>query len=351
VLAIVIRTAGSTYAKPGSLMLIAEHGEYAGLLSGGCLEGDLAEHAQRVRETGLAHIVSYDMRTDDDRLFGLGSGCEGAMEILLVRVGPAEKWQPLDHLLSHFEAGAGTRLAVVTRSTRAGIAAGTSYVDAAAIPADPGFQVLRNAFAAAGDETPPQTLTLRDGSVDCLLVAIPAPTQLLIAGAGPDTRPVAELARFLGWHVTLVDHRPAYADAALFAAGCNVVLARPEALASTLELQRFSAAVVMSHHLDSDLAYLQVLATTDIPYVGLLGPAQRRAKLLADLGTRAKHLESRLRAPIGLDIGGRSPESIALSIVSEIHAVLHGRAGEAFALSAGAALEPAAASRHAQPLP
>src|SRR5262245_63079502 len=98
VLATVIRTGGSTYAKPGAQMLIAADGEYAGLLSGGCLEGDLREHARDVAASGQARIVSYDMRSSTDQLFGLGSGCEGAMDILLTRVGSGEQWQPLEFL-------------------------------------------------------------------------------------------------------------------------------------------------------------------------------------------------------------------------------------------------------------
>ena len=81
----------------------------------------------------------------------------------------------------------------------------------------------------------------------------------------------------------------------------------------------------MSHHLDSDLHYLRALARSPVPYVGLLGPAARREKLLGDLGADAAALRGRLRAPVGLDIGGRTPESIALSIVGEVHAALAGR--------------------------
>jgi xanthine dehydrogenase accessory factor len=86
----------------------------------------------------------------------------------------------------------------------------------------------------------------------------------------------------------------------------------------------------MSHHLPSDLEYLRVLAGSDIPYVGLLGPAIRREKLLGDLGDVAARLRPRLRAPVGLAIGGRAPESIALAIVSEIHAFVHDARGRPF---------------------
>ena len=106
VLATVIRTGGSTYAKPGAQMLIAADGEYAGLLSGGCLEGDLREHSRDVAASGQARIVSYDLRSSTDQLFGLGAGCEGAMDILLSRVSEAEGWQPMPWLVDAFRRAA-----------------------------------------------------------------------------------------------------------------------------------------------------------------------------------------------------------------------------------------------------
>jgi xanthine/CO dehydrogenase XdhC/CoxF family maturation factor len=150
------------------------------------------------------------------------------------------------------------------------------------------------------------------------------PPRLLLLGAGPDATPIVELAARLNWKVTVLDHRPAYADPSHFPAAERVVLARPEALTEAIDLASFAAAVVMSHHLPSDLAYLQVLAASKLAYVGLLGPAPRREKLLADLGERAQALRPRLHAPVGLALGGRSPESIALAIVAEIHAFVHG---------------------------
>jgi xanthine/CO dehydrogenase XdhC/CoxF family maturation factor len=146
----------------------------------------------------------------------------------------------------------------------------------------------------------------------------------LLLGAGPDTAPIVDLAARLNWKVTLADHRPAYADPTHFPSAERVVMTRPDELASAVDLETYSAAVVMSHHLPSDLAYLQVLAESKLPYVGLLGPAPRRDKLLSDLGERAHRLRPRLHAPVGLALGGRTPESIALAIVAEIHAFVHG---------------------------
>jgi xanthine/CO dehydrogenase XdhC/CoxF family maturation factor len=139
-----------------------------------------------------------------------------------------------------------------------------------------------------------------------------------------------DLAARLTWQITVYDHRSAYAQSVRFPRAEQVVLGHPESLAQTLDLGRFDAAVVMSHHLNSDLAYLRALSAAAIPYVGLLGPANRREKLLGNLGADAAGLNGRLRSPIGLNIGGRSPESIALSIVAEIHARLHGAPGGPF---------------------
>src|SRR5579863_5916913 len=97
-LAVLAYTEGSTYRKPGALMLIAANGDYAGLLSGGCLEGDLREHALRVIERVQPHTVQYDLKGPDELLWGLGLGCEGAMRILLLPVGAANDWQPLQCL-------------------------------------------------------------------------------------------------------------------------------------------------------------------------------------------------------------------------------------------------------------
>ncbi len=310
VLATVIRTGGSTYAKPGAQMLIARSGEYAGLLSGGCLEGDLREHARTVLDTGAARIVSYDLRSKDDQVFGLGAGCEGAMDILLTRCVPDE-WQPLARMELAWRTGRECRVAFVTASGDDTIALGSHF--------------------QADDEFPGNALSRVDGQdIEIFVAAVPPPPRLLLLGGGPDARPVARLADFLGWRVVVVDHRPAYLDPAQFPQGTRLVESAAADVAEALRLDDFFAAIVMSHHLDSDLHYLRALASSAVPYVGLLGPAARREKLLADLGDPLPSLRARLRAPVGLDIGGRTPEAIALSIVGEVQAALSGRGGRPF---------------------
>lgn len=302
VLATVFATAGSTYRKAGAHLLISADGSYCGLVSGGCLEGDLALRAERIRSTGAAEIVSYDMRGPDDQLWGLGAGCEGAMQLLLQRVSAAEAWQPLAWIIERWQSGRGGRYGLVIEPGATGLPRGHFLPDAA---------------------TPPV-------GAEVFLGEVPRPRRLLLLGAGPDARPVATLAAFMGWHVTVCDHRAAYAAPQHFSAARALHHQPVDQLGRVLADGPYSAAVVMSHHLDSDRAYLAQLAASDVPYVGLLGPAHRREKLLRDVGSLAGRLQGRLRAPVGLDLGGRAPEAIALAIVAELQAFFEGRPARPF---------------------
>ncbi len=317
-LGLLVETAGSTYRKPGALMLIAANGDSAGLLSGGCLEGDLAEYARAVIETGKSRLVTYDMRGGDDLIWGLGLGCEGAMHILLIRVGPENGWQPLDYLAGHLARYEPAAVGIVVESDRADSPAGSVIIEGSAAGAEMGTVLAESRrtgrpgwFESSGRRWRVFALTLS------------LPPRLLLLGAGPDAAPVVDFAARLSWRVTLVDHRGAYANAAHFPLAERVVLITPEDLLSVVDPSQFSAAVVMSHHLPSDLKYLRALSTTHVPYIGLLGPAVRREKLLTDLEADADKIRKRLHAPVGLPIGGRSPESIALAIIAEIHAFVH----------------------------
>ena len=319
-------------------MLIAANGDSSGLLSGGCLEGDLRHHAHSVIETGEPRIVSYDLFGADDLVWGLGLGCEGAMRILLLRVGPDRDWQPLTHLARSLASRTLTAVGIVLESAWPELPLGTVVLPeegSSTVVLPGGLSAAAHGTLTGAKVQGALKEAVRTGRVGWIegdspawkVFALPLtlPSKLLVLGAGPDAAPIVDFASRVNWKVTVVDHRPAYADPSHFPTAERVVLARPEELAGSVDLTQFSAVVVMSHHLPSDLSYLQVLSGTAIPYVGLLGPAPRREKLLSDLGVeRAQQLRARLHAPVGLALGGRTPESIALSIVAEIHAFLHG---------------------------
>jgi xanthine/CO dehydrogenase XdhC/CoxF family maturation factor len=319
VLATLVSAAGSTYRKPGARMLLLADGNSIGLLSGGCLESDLALHACVVLERGVPGTIEYDMRGPDDLLFGIGAGCEGAMRVLLEPAEPESRaMRALNEAGEQTRAGHAAVLVVVHESNR--LALGTYS------PAD-APQVLANAAAGALAAGCSREIVIDRGEehlrafVDFLA---PAP-HLLICGAGPDALPVYAAARGLGWRVSLIDHRPAFATPDRFP-GAHVLLADPAALHTALDLAQVHAAVVMSHHLPSDVAYLRELAASPAPrYVGLLGPAARRERIDEELGTSKQSLLDRLHSPVGLDLGAQTPEAIALAIVSQIHAWLAAR--------------------------
>lgn len=329
VLATVVDTAGSTYRKSGTRMLIAADGELHGLLSGGCLEHDLVELARSVRDTGEARLVSYDMRGPDDLLFGLGAGCEGAMRILLQRVGPADGWQPLAAIEQAVRSRRVTSIATVFATDGAGPPPGSSFWDGAATGGWPEPPSLAAARAAAARDGSPCLVRSASPALEALVTPVLPPPALLLLGAGPDARPLARLALDIGLDVTVADHRPARADPERFP-GCRVLCADADSIAAALDLGGYDAAVVMSHHLDSDARYLRALAGSGPRYVGLLGPSARRRRLLDELGAAAAGLAGRLRGPVGLDIGARTPEAIAVAIIAEIHAALAGRRGAPF---------------------
>jgi xanthine dehydrogenase accessory factor len=336
VAAFVVATEGSTYRKPGALMLFSAGGTRCGLLSGGCLEADIQEHALRLLTEGArAATRSYDSRGSDDPIWGLGLGCEGLMRILLLRVDASTGYEPLRFLLESAEGRDRGASAIVVSATtkgahfpgafwnwheRRGARAGTP----AAVTAAGRSRATRGGASL-------QRVVLDGQDVELFVTAVERRPALLLCGAGPDAVPVASLASGLGWRVTLVDHRPAYVDPARFAPAQQLFRVDADRLGESIELGAFDAAVVMSHHLVADGHYLAQLADAPIPYVGLLGPAARRERLYAEIGPEAtQKLRPRLRAPVGLDLGGRTPEAIALSIVAEIQAVLNDRRGQPF---------------------
>ena len=323
-LGVLVHTSGSTYQKPGALILIAASGEYAGLISGGCLEGDLSEHARQVMADGQARSVRYDLRGPQELLWGLGLGCEGTMRIVLVRAGPENDWQPLQHLAAAQRAHQPTAVGIVCDSTRSDIPVGTLVLpDRVAAAAPLGSARLRDALARAAADADSLWYASEVRDVQLFVLPLALPPRILLLGAGRDAVPVVDLAVRLNWKVTLVDHRAAYASRTHFPCAEQLLQVHPQELAAALDLGAFEAAVIMSHHLPSDLAYLRCLAPTPIPYVGLLGPPARRDKLLGELGAEGAGLGGRLHAPIGLPLGGRTPEAIALAIVAQLQAFLH----------------------------
>jgi xanthine/CO dehydrogenase XdhC/CoxF family maturation factor len=136
------------------------------------------------------------------------------------------------------------------------------------------------------------------------------PPALLLCGAGPDAIPVVQFGALLGWRVTIFDHRPAYASAANFPKGTTVLCGRPEELSQRLSPSLFDAAVIMSHNLSADSMYLRALSTDGPMYIGLLGPASRRARLLKEAGSMLEAVAGRIRGPVAWTSVRRRPREL-----------------------------------------
>jgi xanthine/CO dehydrogenase XdhC/CoxF family maturation factor len=334
VLASVYETEGSTYSKSGAQMLINSEGDFQGMLSGGCLEGDLAERARAVLDTGTPQAVTYDLSLDAEELWGLGVGCDGLMRIFLQPLTPDRKYEPFATMCKAYEGLTDQVAASVLESDIDELPPGSALVTvdgavsfsdidgkyAQQIEAEAGAVLLGRQSRVAG-------IALNGGEAKVLFSVLRPPPRILVLGAGLDVEPVVRLATELGWRVTVQDHRPAYVESGDFSLAENVHCVPVAETASAINLNEFAAAVVMSHHLASDRQYLKQLAATDIRYIGLLGPRDRRKRLLEELGDLAGRLTPRLHGPAGLDIGGRGPASIALSIVAEMHQQLMQYAG------------------------
>jgi xanthine dehydrogenase accessory factor len=325
VLATVFETQGSTYSKPGSHMLIDGNGVFQGMLSGGCLEGDLAIRAQVVLESGKAQAVTYDLGVDDDEVWGLGVGCDGLMRIFLQPMWSGNDFQPFTEIADVLRGAASCVVATIieSASSRMPVGAGAvvhdNKVQALGLDQEIASEIAPEARMALQDKQS-RSLNIRVGSDDiCVLLGyIETPPRILVLGAGPDAEPVVNFAAEMGWHCTVVDHRQAYVDNGNFAGAVAVLQSPVDQLGEQINLTTFDMALVMSHHLVSDRNYLRQLANTDIAYIGLLGPAGRRDRLLSELGDVADDLNGRLFGPAGLDIGGRGPAPIALSIIAQM---------------------------------
>jgi xanthine/CO dehydrogenase XdhC/CoxF family maturation factor len=264
VLATVMGVDGSTYRGAGARMVVRADGSTVGAVSGGCLEADIVARAAEVLATGRSELAHYDTRESDDGVLGLGMGCQGVIDVQL---------EPLKG------------------------------------------ETLRDAIRQLAD-------VRRQSAI-----------RLLVCGAGTDAIPVVRLAAAVGWLVTVVDHRPSFATAERFPDAERVIRldASPteRALASVLRLEELAAAVVMAHAAAHDRARLhELLGVESLRYLGVLGPRRRTHELLEGSSSAGRpELPPNVYAPVGLDIGAETPEEIALSIVSEIAAVLTGRTG------------------------
>ena len=336
-MATLVRVKGSSYRKPGARMVFGREGARQGLISAGCLETDVLARIESVLAGAMPQLAIYDMGSDLDLVWGTGMGCEGKVEVLLERVTQVQPWMPLClRILEQRQVGV---LATVfdTRG-KTDHAVGDRYVyqegAAGILPTDLALrealqQVARKALERG--TAAPTTLPVRESELDILLEPLLPPFALWIYGAGEHGRPIARLAKALGWFVGIVDHRPALATKERFPEVDRIVVGHPSESLQDLPFDGRSAALVISHVYEKDKEALERLLNAPLAYLGLQGNRKRCARLLNEIAETQGALDgeqrAKLYAPAGLAIGAENPEAIALSMLAEIQAVLTGFPG------------------------
>lgn len=338
VLITVVRVRGSAYRGPGARRLIRRDGSGLGLISGGCLEADLARRAWQLTASGRPALIRYDS-TDPDDAWAFGLGCRGVVDLMVERVeaGRPPGWVAfVRDRLARREPAALARVVAVRDGEVGGPppARVGSFVavdgtgDAVHDLADPGLarRIADRAGAVLDrDDRIDDELTL--GGLTLLVERVEPPPTLIVCGAGPDALPLVRLARELGWSVAVVDGRHRPGTAARFAEADEVFTIADADRLARLAARRRASAVVMTHDVAEDAQFLAALLAGPIGYVGLLGPGHRARRVLDAAGPLDDRARARLRSPVGLDLGGEAPSAVALAIVAEIQAVLANRAG------------------------
>jgi xanthine/CO dehydrogenase XdhC/CoxF family maturation factor len=334
VLGTLVRTSGSTYRRAGARLLVTKGGVPVGLISGGCLEPQIAKTAREVLATGVSRRIRFDMTGEHDGIVGFGLGCRGVLDVLLEKLEPWRLDAGTRRLLCGLNASHAPRAIVVAFDAPPaleGLLGSLLEVEGDSGTRSTAAEALREAARGLADEALAtdrplvQKLRVPEGELECFVDLVPPAVHLTVIGAGPDAVPLIAMARQLDWRVTVLDHRPAVCDPARFPGAERVVHAHPENVVPHVPTGSHSAVVVMSHNYFVDLRLLPVLLKLDVAYVGLLGPRRRGEQLLrevADEFVPTPEQLARLYSPVGLKLGGDTPAAIALSIAAEIQAVL-----------------------------
>ena len=334
-LATIVGVQGSTYRREGARLLVPANGNPVGTISGGCLEGDVRVAAAEVIAEGVPCLLHFDLTADDEAVWGWGLGCNGVVDVF---VEPAEGAvetagairRAVDdqrHLVTitvieadvGSETKPGARMLVHPGGDTEG-SLGNGQLD------ELGRDEALRALAAGRSGI----VGLANGVRVFVEVLIP-PLRLLVCGAGHDAIPLVRFAGSLGWRVEVIDDRDAFLRPHRFPGATRFVKSEPIEAADSAGVDERTYVVVMSHNFLRDKDYLRSFLGSPAAYIGMLGPAARLERLLAEL--RREGFEpsredlSVVHGPAGLDLGGDGPEEVAWAIVGEVMALRNGRFG------------------------
>ena len=340
-IATVMNVRGSAYRRPGARMLMLPSGRTAGMISGGCLENDARDRAREVIRTGAPVLVTYDSTAPEDIIFGLGLGCNGIVQVLIEPITRGDETGLLAFFSTCVTRRQLGRIATIFHPEKTELGSRVLRWPDGRVTSTCTDPALTAALVRALQDNATRRKAIRraalpDGTTAGVLIeTVAPPPPLMIFGAGDDAVPLAEIAKLIGWHVTVIDARRVYATADRFPTADAVICERPETLSSHSQLvfPPETIVMIMTHNFHRDRALLRTLLPRELRFIGVLGPKSRTQRLLDELAddgvTFAPEDLARLHGPVGLDIGAETPEEIAVSIIGEMQAVLSHRTGGA----------------------
>lgn len=290
----IVLTQGSTYQKPGSTMLVNSAHEMVGVLSSGCIEEALIHCCDEVLKNGHGKLVTHDLRLLDDSIksWEEGVGCNGLIQVWLEPFYHSKNYGILGESLSYAKKGIQTTLHC------------------------PLLQEDKEAFL----DTKTLHKTMIYNETDQTLIRPIKPNfKVLVLGVGSSVQAFVDMADILGWQTYVCDSREE-SLASIMHADYKIAFKDLREFEVLLSQEHFDACVIMSHVFKDDSFYLKALMNSPIAYVGLLGSKDRTRKIIEFLG-KSIVIDERFHAPIGLSIGAKTPQAIALSICAEIESV------------------------------
>ena len=344
-LATVVRTFRSAPREPGAALAVSDSGEVVGSVSGGCVEGAVYELAREVCETGQAVLQTYGV-SDDDAL-SVGLTCGGILHIFVEPV-DAAGFPELGGVAAGIAAGEPVAVATVIEGP--GRVGARRVIWAAAEPGA-AARVGAAGTLGAGDRLDQavdddvrgmlaQGLTgvrrygahgeRRGDDLAVFVHSFAPPPRMLVFGAIDFAAAVARAGKFLGYRVTVCDARPIFATPARFPEADEVVVDWPHRYLARTPVDERTVICVLTHDPKFDVPLLEVALRTPAGYIGAMGSRRTHEDRLARLreaGLSAAEL-ARLRSPIGLDLGARTPEETAVSVAAELIQLRWGGSGQ-----------------------
>jgi xanthine dehydrogenase accessory factor len=332
-LARVVDLEGSGPRDPGAAMAVAADGEVVGSVSGGCVEGAVVEAALAAIESGEGSVHTFGY--SDDEAFAVGLTCGGTIHLF---VEPVVEDPLLADLESAISAGEPVALATVIRGAAPAGAKLLVRPDGSATGTLGNPDLDRVVGRDAAGELAAGTTAVRrfgprgearQDEVEVFVESFVPPPRMVVFGAVDFTAALVRVAKVLGYHVTVCDARPVFATKARFPLADEVVVDWPDRFLGALgpTLTPRDAVCVLTHDHKFDVPAILAALATDVGYLGAMGSRRthtERVERLREAGVDDAGLD-RLRAPIGLDLGARTPEETAVAICAEIIAARTGR--------------------------